>query len=44
MVTSFLPSEQRQQDNARAIKRLLAHKKEISDALKSDRITGKKHS
>ena len=35
MVTSFLPSEQRQQDNVRAMKRLLAHEKEISSALES---------
>lgn len=35
MVTSFLPSEKRQQDNVRAMKRLLAHEKEISSALES---------
>jgi predicted exporter len=35
MVTSFLPSEKRQQDNVRAMKRLLANEKEISSALES---------
>ena len=35
MVTSFLPSEKRQQDNVRAMKRLLAHEKEISSALEA---------
>ena len=35
MITSFLPSEKRQRENVRAVKRLLAHEKEISSALES---------
>src|SRR5882724_11405097 len=35
MVTSFLPSEQRQRENMRSMKRLLTHEKAISSTLES---------
>jgi predicted exporter len=35
VITSFLPSEKRQRENVRAMKRLLVHEKEIESALES---------